>query len=125
MTSQLSWGQPFSLPAAASMSGKQYQLATINTSGQWALCSAGTDDVLGVIQHDAASGDQVRCETMGILKVKAGGNVTVGAYASSDASGKAVISVTSTHKRFGMFLDAGASGDIVRVLMIRGLPNVP
>lgn len=125
MTTQLSWGIPFTLPAAAALSGKQYRGGSINTSGQIALIALGTTRVDGIIQHDAASGEQVRIETQGILKVAAGANVTVGALASMDTTGRAVISVTSGDLRFGKFLDAGAVGEIVRVLIQNGLPNVP
>lgn len=126
MTSQLSWGKPFSLPAAAVLAAdKVYRGASINTSGQFALIANGTTRVDGIIQHSAASGDQVRCETDGILKVQAGATVTVGALAAMDTTGRAVISVTSGDFRFGKFLDAGAVGEIVRVLIQRGLPNVP
>lgn len=125
MTTQLEWGIPFTLPAAALLSGKQYRGASINTSGQIALIANGTTKVDGIIQHDAASADQVRISVAGILKVAAGATVTVGALASMDTTGRAVISVTSGDFRFGKFLDAGAVGDIVRVLMQGGLPNVP
>lgn len=124
MASQDEFGVRPTFPAAAALSGKQYRGASINTSGQVALIANGTTKVDGIIQHDAASGDQVRIAINGILKVAAGGNVTVGALASMDTTGRAVISLTSGDFRFGKFLDAGASGDVVRVLMQPGLPNV-
>ena len=124
MTTQQAGVEPFSLPAAADFTGKAYSLVKINTSGQFALVSGATDYVDGVLQADCVSGAQARVEYSGILKVKAGGTVTVGALASPNASALAVIGATG-NATFGKFLDAGVSGDIVRVFMQRGLPTAP
>lgn len=127
MTTQNRALEPFSLPAAASMVGKQYRLCYINTSGQWAVVANGTTKAQGVSQHEPASGEQLRCEQTvgGPLKVTLGGTVTVGAKCSADTAGKGVVSVTSGDYCHGIFLDAGVSGDVVRVLFRPDLANVP
>lgn len=125
MTTQLEEGPGFTLPAAADLSASQYLGCTINTSGQVALITNGTTYLDGILQNSPTSGGQARLQDKKILKVVAGGAVTVGALASMNTVAKGVISVTSGDFRFGKFLDAGAAGDIVRVLIQRGLPNVP
>jgi len=124
MSNQQAGVEPFSLPAAADFSAARYKLVKLNTSGQFALVTAATDYVDGIIQANVASGEQCRVETHGILKVLLGGTVTVGALASPNTSALAAIG-TTRNATFGKFLDAGVSGDVVRVLMQRGLGTAP
>lgn len=114
MATQIGGYEPFTLPAAADLSAKQYYCVKQNSSGQFALCSAATDLVDGILQNLPKSGEQARVQWRGILKVKLGGTVTVNALASVNSSGLAVVGA-STNPTFGKFMDAGVSGDIVRV----------
>jgi hypothetical protein len=54
----------------------------------------------------------------------AGSAVTVGALAAILANGRATISVTTGHARFGKFLSAGADGEEVTVQLAKH-DNVP
>lgn len=126
MTTQLEGVDDFTLPAAADFSTTgQYRGMYINTSGNVAIIANGTTYVDGILQNAPKSAEQARIGYAGIRKVYAGASVTVGALASFDTTARAVISATSGDLRFGKFLDAGAVGDVVRVLMQRGLSNVP
>lgn len=118
----------YSAPAAADYSTKQYCGMSIAAStGKPTLIAAGTTYLDGILQNAPVAGDPARIlgSDGDILKIKAGAAVTVGALASMDTTGRAVISVTSGDLRFGKFLDAGAVGEVVRVRVTRGLSNVP
>lgn len=129
MTTQLAnEALAYSAAAAADYSAKQYCGMTIAAStGAITLIAAGTTYLDGILQNAPTSGQQARIlgADGDILKVAAGATVTVGALASMDTTGRAVISVTTGDKCFGKFLDGGAVGEIVRVRITRGLPNVP
>lgn len=109
---------PLQAPASVDLTAKQYHGIVIDTSGEIALPSAG-GQIDGVLMDAPDSGitgtyDTIRGQRVTMV---AGGAVTVGALASVLATGRAVISVTSTHARFGKFLSAGADGEEVTVLL--------
>jgi hypothetical protein len=106
----------FSLPAAADLSAAQYKFVKVNTSGQAALVATAGVDAHGVLQNDpAAAGRAATVLFSGITKVVAGGTVTVGARASIDSSGRAVVATGPAS--CGTFLSAGAVGEIVTMLL--------
>lgn len=119
---------PYSLPAAADLSGSQYCGVIINTSGLIALPALG-GRVDGILDNpDATSGAQARfwpVGTPGFLKGKAGGNITAGALLSVTAAGKFVVSVTQGHKCVAKALDAAANNDVFRFQFLPDLPDVP
>ena len=109
---------PLQAPASVDLSGSQYHGIIIDTSGELALPSAG-DQIDGVLVDAPTAGltgtyDTIRGQRVTMI---AGGAVTVGALASVLGTGRAVISVTSTHARFGKFLSAGADGEEVTILL--------
>jgi hypothetical protein len=116
----------FSLPAAADFSATKWPLVVINTSGQFALCGAGAIPH-GTLDNAPKAGEQARAYLLGpVLKAKAGtGGVTLGAKLSSNATGDAVISVTSGHACFGIALEAAAAGEIFTYARIPDLAPVP
>jgi len=86
--------------------------------------AASTDTLIGIAQHDAASGAEVRCEFAGISRLKLGGSVTRGAKLTSDASGNGVAAAPaagSNAQVIGIALASGVSGDIIPCLV---LPSV-
>lgn len=117
----------YSLPAAADLSASQYLWATINSSGQAALVSSTGTLPDGLIHNAPTSGKDCRLviKTGVVVKVKLGGTVAIGDFLSVNGSGLSVKSVTSTHVRFGKFLDAGVSGDIVRATFMGYVGAVP
>ena len=117
---------PLQAPASVDLSAKQYHGIVIDTSGELALPTLGAM-IDGVLMDAPASGatgtyDSLRGQRVTMI---AGGAVTVGALASILANGRAVISVTSTHKTFGKFLSAGGDGEEVTILVGGVLPDVP
>lgn len=110
---------PYSLPAAADLSGSQYCGVVIDNTGKVALPAAGAY-IDGVLQNpDATSGAQARFDWMGVQPVRYGGNVTAGDLLSVDGTGKFVTSVTSGHARVARCMVSGVSGDRQAALMGR------
>ena len=84
-----------------------------------AQAGAGVNS-LGVTRTAAVANDYMPVDVLGTVAVEAGGTVAVGDTLKSDANGKAVVWATSGAK-IGLALTAGASGDLIEVLLI---PNV-
>ena len=76
---------------------------------------------IGVCRTAASSGDKVAVDALGALAVEAGAAVSAGDTIKADSSGRAITWATSGAK-IGIALEAaGASGDLISVLLI---PNV-
>lgn len=117
----------YSFPAAADYRNAQYQAVVINTSGQAALAGLGVRPH-GILHNAPNVGEQARVILMAgvVVKLRLGtGGATLGALLSTDANGKGVISVTSTHKRFAIANAAGVAGEIIEALYVPGLADVP
>ena len=71
--------------------------------------------VLGVATYDAAEGDLLGVDVIGIALVEAGGEVAAGAQVSADAQGCAV---AGTQNVAGTAVGTAAgAGDLIRVLL--------
>jgi hypothetical protein len=82
--------------------------------------TASTEDLIGVFQHDAENGKEVRVMLLGISRVKAGGNITRGDLLTSDANGKAVKTADvagTNYNSIGRALASGVADDIIPVLL--------
>ncbi len=110
---------PLQATASVDLSSNQYHGVIVNTSGQLALPAAAGDQIDGVLMDAPTSGKTGTYDTIRGQRVTmiAGGAVTIGALASILGNGRAVISVTSTHTRFGKFLSAGADGEEVTLIL--------
>lgn len=102
---------------ATSLATKQYYLVKQHTDGTAILAAAGTDKIVGALQNKPAIGAAALVRIGGTTKVVAGGTITVGAWVTSDASGKAVATTTDKDVVFGKYLGtaSAASGDIIEV----------
>lgn len=69
--------------------------------------------VIGVAPEAIAANAKGNIEVAGVVKVKAGDSISMGALLVSDANGKAV-AVTSGNS-FAIALEGGASGDVIAV----------
>lgn len=122
----------YSYPAAADYRTNQYNFVTVNSSGRAALVGTAGVAVAGVL-HNAPDVYTVTPVQMArvvqahgvVVKVKLGGTVAVGGTMSTNATGKAVTSVTSGHIILGYFLQAGVSGDIVSALFVGYAGTIP
>lgn len=85
--------------------------------GNVQLAGSG-DAVVGVsMDEDAAEGNRVDVQFDGIGQVTLGESVAYGAPLASDAEGRGV---TATSESYGIALDSGVEGDIVRVKLATG-----
>jgi len=98
--------------AEADLSGKQYTFVTKGATAGDILSATASDVIIGVLQDKPRLGEFGTVATDGILKVKVSGTVTENAYVGSDANGLGV--AVTTGYSFGIYLDAGVNGDVVR-----------
>jgi len=113
-------GLTYARNAGADLSAKLHFLAKVDpTDGDLILAAAGTDTVIGVITEAAAADKPVTVQFGGLAKVKAGGTIVAGDRLTSDGSGQAIATTTAGNRVFGIALDAGASGNIVPVMLIQ------
>jgi len=88
------------------------------------VAAGSTDALIGMIQHTTTSaGDEVRLMLSGISRIKLGGTVAFGDWATSDANGKGVKAAPGSGVNasvIGIFLASGVAGDIVPLLIAPG-----
>lgn len=105
--------------AGSDLSAKQFH--AVKLTGDKAVGAAGSADLaLGVLQNDPLQGDAAAVAYAGVSKCKLGANVAVGNRVAPDAAG-ALAPVSAGQFPIGVALEAGASGEIVSVLLI---PNM-
>lgn len=106
-------------PAASDLSAKQYTLVKFDGSGNLTPCVAG--DLGFVLQDAPTQGHYGTYGLVGLTKVKLGGTVAAGGALSSDANGNAVAATVTTGdvttNIVGHALQAGVSGDVIRMLI--------
>lgn len=120
MAYEISQAVKITLVAAADLSTKQYYFVKLDSNGKAALCSGATDKPIGILQNAPVSGAEAEVVVSGGSKVNAGGTLDEGNSIGTDANGKAVALVqgTDTTKYIvGQVLSAGASGEIVTVVI--------
>lgn len=80
---------------------------------------AATDNVIGVTELQAASGQSVTVQIDNVVKVEAGGIIAVGGKVTTTTAGKALAATTGA-KVFGLALEASwADGDVISVLLYK------
>lgn len=87
-----------------------------STAGQVKVSDAVTDKCLGVLYNEPKSGQAAEIAAGGVVKIKAGGSVTFGAYVGPHTNGTIVAKTTDGNKAVGLALQAADSGDIIDVL---------
>ncbi len=89
--------------------------------------AANTDELIGIFQHDAALGAEVRVMLTGISRLKLGvGGITRGQFLTSDANGKGIALAGAAGTNVSAIARALASGvadDIVPVLLVQSRPQ--
>lgn len=105
--------------AAVDLSLKQYFLMKQDASGNAVLAAAGTDKIEGNIVEPALSGAPVTVQTIGIMKVIAGGTIAINDRVTSDANGKAITTTTGGDYSIGRARTAAVAGDYVEVFIER------
>jgi hypothetical protein len=110
-------GMTRSAVAGESMTDKQHYIVQLDAAGKIEVAEGATDLIVGVLQNAPASGEQAVYAFTGIAKVKLGGTVGIGAWVTSDGSGKAIATTTDKHSVLGRYVGtaAGADGDLGEV----------
>lgn len=98
-----------------------FTIAKLGADDNTMIPGAAVGDLLiGVFQHDALNGTEVRLMLLGITRVKIGGTVTRGNPITSDASGQGVVAAPAAgvnNRIIGFAMASGVVGDIIPVLL--------
>lgn len=102
-----------------------FRLVKLSAAETVVLSTAADDRFIGVANEvAAASGERQDVVLDGIAFVEAGAAVALGAYISSDASGRGITAGPAAgvnNRIIGLALDAAsAAGDVIRVLICPG-----
>jgi hypothetical protein len=103
--------------AGEAMTDKQHYIVQLDATGKIEVAESATDLIVGVLQNTPGAGEQAVYAFGGTAKVKAGGAVGVGAYVTSDGSGKGVATTTDKDVVIGRHIgtSAAADGDLMEV----------
>lgn len=113
--------------AAADLSAKQFYIVKLDSSGNAALCSATTDEPIGVLQNAPLSGQPASIAIAGVTKCVTGSALAINASVSSDSAGKGTAltlaaSGTTYNGRVGLVKTASAAaGGVAEVVLRPGL----
>jgi len=120
-------GSRATFKSAADYSAKQFYIVKLTAADTVTLASAATDVILGTITNKpaAATGASTTVQLRGsgeIGQVILGGTVSaVNARLTADSNGKAVVTTTTGNQVFGLALETGVAGDVVRYLSIHNI----
>lgn len=104
--------------AGADLSGSQFLFVKESAAKTVNVCSAITDEALGVLQNKPTQGQAASVAIDGTAKVKAGGVIAFGAKVAPMASGKAQVAASTQFPR-GIALEAAAAdGDLIEIALI-------
>jgi hypothetical protein len=105
-------GTCITLEAAADLSAKQYYFVYVDSNGQAAVCSAATDQPIGILQDKpAAAGRACTVMVNGISKVSSDAALSLGNKVGTSADGQAAAYAFGTDKTaFIVGTVIGASG---------------
>ncbi len=113
--------------ADASLIAKQYYILKMQAAGTpmgVILGSATTSVAIGVLQNEPAAGEAAVVRVAGTTKVLCGTPIAIGGPICSDSGGKADNADAAKDFILGYALEtAAASGDIIEMLIDRGLAN--
>lgn len=118
-------GDDITRKQGADLTGKLYYIVKQDTTAQQVvLASAATDKLLGVLSMLNKAGSTAVGATVnihmrnasGTFKVVLGGTVAIGDKLTSDATGRAVTTVTAGNEVLGEACEAGIAGQIVEFI---------
>lgn len=93
------------------------------SSGNVVVATAATDKIIGVTTNSCEAGETVDVRlrsAQGTIKVKAGGNISVGDWLTTDGDGEAIATTTDGNELIGMALEAGVDNDLIEVMPANG-----
>lgn len=114
-------GFEITLEASGDLSTKQYYFVKLDTNGRVAVCTAVTDNPIGILQDKpAAIGRACRVMVSGVSKVSSDADLAKADYVGPAADGQAAKYVhgTDTTKYIvgQVLLDGGAAGELSSIL---------
>jgi hypothetical protein len=110
-----------SFKAGADLSAKQYFFVKLDTTQNQVVLATSATAVFGILKNAPKSGEvaNVVMPQEGTMKVVAAGVIALGAYVTSDSSGKAVSTTTNKDICMGIALQAAAAdGDIIEIALV-------
>lgn len=93
MAIQSPQGIDFSFFAGEDLSGDQFKFVKLDPNGNVIKCTGVTDQPVGVLQNDPASGEEASVMITGISKVNASGVLALNAVIATDAASQAQVAV--------------------------------
>lgn len=106
--------KPSGFLAGADLTADQFKFVKYS-AGALVLASAGTDQVVGVLNNKPNTGEACEVETLGTTKLVAGAAIAKGAVVMSDALGRAVTGTATNYGQGYAMEAASAAGEIIAV----------
>lgn len=86
-----------------------------------AVCSAGTDKAIGLVQNDTTTAEDIaEVAVAGGAKGLAGDTIAVGDLLAADSNGALVATTSANDKVIGQALEDAVAGDLFSVQMSKG-----
>lgn len=115
-----------SLSAGENLSTKQFYFVKLDTNGAAVVCTGATDVPVGVLQNKPTSGQAAEIVVVGVTKISADANLTIGNLIGTSADGQADAKTPgsdTTEYVVGRVLTAPASGTIGTALVNCASPH--
>ncbi|MBN1284904.1 MAG: DUF2190 family protein [Anaerolineae bacterium] len=101
------------LKASGDLSGNQfYAVKPASTAGAVKVVTAASDNCIGVLYNEPASGEAAEVASGGVLKGKAGGTIGAGALVSFNSSGKLVAANSTANIVIGYAVESASADDV-------------
>lgn len=106
------------------LSLKQFYIVKVDPSNDNSvvLAAAGTDKIVGVLQNKPKATSAALVRFLGTTKVIAGGTIARGDRVTSDASGKAITTITNKDVAVGVACQSAVAGDILEIQILGFTP---
>ena len=115
-----------SIVATGSLATSQYKIVKFgSTAGTVKVGAAGTDNCIGVLQNDPASGEAALVAVAGVCRVLAEASVSAGDLCASSSTGRAKATTTQGDNVVGIAAEASSSaGDYITLILTPGATYV-
>lgn len=97
--------------AGEAMTDKQHYIVQLDATGKIEVAEGALDLIVGVLQNAPAAGEQATYAFGGVAKIKCGGAIGIGDWATTDSSGKAVATTTDGNITIGRYIGTAAAAD--------------
>ncbi len=107
--------------AGADLSAKQYFIVKLNSDLEVILADDAADVMVGVLQNAPEEGESAEVRVInanGIGKVEVGGTTAINDKLTTNSSGEAITTTTTTDRVIGICLEVGADGEVISYLAV-------